>query len=57
MVRRVALVRCDVSDQPIASIIIMTRIDEMGATLGVASNRRKLRESLFTEFENFYRDI
>jgi hypothetical protein len=36
MLRRVALVRADVSEECIASIIKMTRISELGTTLAVA---------------------
>jgi hypothetical protein len=43
ILRRVALVRTDVSEELSASIIRVTRIDELGTTLAVASNRRKLR--------------
>jgi hypothetical protein len=42
MLRRVALVRTDVSEEPRASIIRMTRIGEL-LTLAVSSNRRTLR--------------
>jgi hypothetical protein len=42
MLRRVALVRTDVSEEPSASIIKVIRIGELG-TLAVTSNRRKLR--------------
>jgi hypothetical protein len=38
MLRRVALVRTDVSDELIASIIRVTRIGEIGKTLAVTSN-------------------
>jgi hypothetical protein len=41
MLRRVALVRTDVSEEPRASIITMTGIGELG-TLAVTSNRRML---------------
>jgi hypothetical protein len=44
MLRRVALVRTDVPDELSASIIRVTRIDELG-TLAVTSNRRKLRRN------------
>jgi hypothetical protein len=40
MLRRVALVRTDVSEELGASIIRVTRIGELGKTLAVASNRR-----------------
>jgi hypothetical protein len=39
MLRRVALVRTDVSEERSASIIRVTKIDELG-TLAVTSNRR-----------------
>jgi hypothetical protein len=42
MLRRVALVRTDVSEELSASIIRVTRI-ELGTTLAVTSNRRTLR--------------
>jgi hypothetical protein len=44
MLRRVALVRTDVSEELIASIISATRIGELGK-LAVTSNRRKLRRN------------
>jgi hypothetical protein len=40
MLRRVALVRTDVSEEFRASIIRVTRIGELGTTLAVTSNRR-----------------
>jgi hypothetical protein len=43
MLRRVALVRTDVSEERSASIIRATRIGELGTTLAVTSNRRTLR--------------
>jgi hypothetical protein len=42
MLRRVALVRTDVSEERSASFIRVTRIGELG-TLAVTSNRRTLR--------------
>jgi hypothetical protein len=42
MLRRVALVRSVVSEELIASFIRVTRIDELGITLAVTSNRRTL---------------
>jgi hypothetical protein len=39
MLRRVALVRTDVSEERIASIIMVTRIGERRTTLAVTSNR------------------
>jgi hypothetical protein len=45
MLRRVDLVRTDVSEDLSASIIRMTRISELDTTLAVTSNRRKLRRN------------
>jgi hypothetical protein len=45
MLRRMALVRTDVSEERIASIISVTRIGDLGTTLAVTSNRRKLLKS------------
>jgi hypothetical protein len=45
MLRRVALVRTDVSEELNASIIRVTRIGEVGTTLAVTSNRRTLRRN------------
>jgi hypothetical protein len=42
MLRRVALVRTDVSEELSASFIRVTRLDELGITLAVSSNRRTL---------------
>jgi hypothetical protein len=42
MLRRVALVTADVSDELSASIIRVTRIGELGTTLAVTSNRRTI---------------
>jgi hypothetical protein len=42
MLRRVALVRTDVSEELSASIIRVTTIGELGKTLAVTSNRRML---------------
>jgi hypothetical protein len=41
MIRRVVLVRTDVSEERSASIIRVTRIGELGTTLVVTSNRRR----------------
>jgi hypothetical protein len=43
MLRRVALVRIDVSEQLSASFIRVTRIGELGTTQAATSNRRTLR--------------
>jgi hypothetical protein len=47
MLRRVALVRTDVSEEPSASFIRVTRIGEVGTTLAATSNRRTLRRMVF----------
>jgi hypothetical protein len=44
MLRRMALVRTDVSEEFSASFIRLTRIDELGTTLAVTSHRRTLRK-------------
>jgi hypothetical protein len=44
LLRRVALVRTDVSEEPGASFIRVTKIGELG-TLAVTSNRSKLRKN------------
>jgi hypothetical protein len=52
MLRRVALVRTDVSEELSASFIRVTSIGELGTTLVVSSNRRTLRRNtkwLFTD--------
>jgi hypothetical protein len=46
MLRRVAIVRIDDSEERSASIIRVTRIGELGITLAVTSNRRTQRESV-----------
>jgi hypothetical protein len=43
MLRRVALVRTDVSEELRAFFNRVTRIGELGTTLAVTSNRRTLR--------------
>jgi DNA-binding TFAR19-related protein (PDSD5 family) len=45
MLRRVALVRTDVSEELSAYIIRMTRIGELG-TLAITNNRRTLRRKM-----------
>jgi hypothetical protein len=42
MLRRVALVRADVSEEPAASFIRVTKIGELGKTQAAISNRRRL---------------
>jgi hypothetical protein len=45
MLRRVALVRTDVSEELSASFIRVTRIGELGTTLAVTSKQRTLRRN------------
>jgi hypothetical protein len=45
MLRSVALVRTEVSVELNASFIRVTRIDEIGTTLAVTSNRRTQRDA------------
>jgi hypothetical protein len=45
MLRRVALVRTDVSEEPSASFIRVTRIGKLGTTLTATSNRRTLQRN------------
>jgi hypothetical protein len=47
MLRRVALVRTDVSEELSASFIRVRRIGELGITLAVSSNRRRLPKLVF----------
>jgi hypothetical protein len=47
MLRRVTLVRTDVSEELSVSFIRVTRIGELGTTLAVTSNRRTLRKNTF----------
>jgi hypothetical protein len=48
MLRRVALERTDVSEEHRASIIMVTRIAELG-TLAVTNNRRTLRRNISSQ--------
>jgi hypothetical protein len=45
VLRRVALVRTDVSEELSASFIRVTRIGELGTTLAVTSNKSTLRRN------------
>jgi hypothetical protein len=47
MLRRVALVRTDVSEERSASFIRVTRIGELGTTIAVNSNRINLGRNTF----------
>jgi hypothetical protein len=51
MLHHVALVRTDVSEVRIVSIIRVTRIGELGINLAVTSNRRTLHTLLLTATE------
>jgi hypothetical protein len=59
MLRRVSLVRSDVSEKHSASIIKVTRISELGTTLAVITNRRKLRRNTmnYTVLHGIYSEI
>jgi hypothetical protein len=46
MLRLVALVRADVSEELSASFIRVTTIREIGTTVAVTSNRRTLRRNI-----------
>jgi hypothetical protein len=46
LLRCVALVRTDVSEDPSASFIKVTKIGDLGTTLAVTSNRRTLRRNI-----------
>jgi hypothetical protein len=47
LLRRVALVRTDVSEEPGASFIRVTKIGELGTTQAPTSNRRTLRRNIW----------
>jgi hypothetical protein len=49
MLRRVTLVRTDISEELSASIIRVIRIGELGTTLAVTSNRRTLRRNISSQ--------
>jgi hypothetical protein len=53
MLRRVALVRTDVSEEPSASFIRVTRIGELGTTQAATSNRRTLRRNTWYFFSAY----
>jgi hypothetical protein len=50
MLRCVSLVRTDISEELSASIIRVTRISELGTTLAVTDNRRRLTLFLIHRF-------
>jgi hypothetical protein len=51
--RRVALVRTDISEELSSSIIRVTRIGELGATLVVTSNQRTLRRNMMAALSTY----
>jgi hypothetical protein len=50
MLRRVALVRTDVSEEPGAPFIRVTKIVELGTTQAATSNQRTLRRNFFAVY-------
>jgi hypothetical protein len=46
LLRRVAILRTDVSEEPGASFIRVTKIGELGTTQAATSNRRTLRRNI-----------
>jgi hypothetical protein len=48
MLRRVALVRTDVSEELSASFIRVVKIDELGTTLAITSNQRNVLRLIVT---------
>jgi hypothetical protein len=55
MLRRLAFVRTDVSEELRASFIRVTRIGELGTTLAVTSNRR-MQRAFYHFFIDFQRN-
>jgi hypothetical protein len=57
LLRRVALVRTDVSEEPGTSFIRVTKISELGTTQAATSNRRTLRRSYagFGAYQNIHK--
>jgi hypothetical protein len=53
ILRRVALVRTDVSEELSASFIRVIRIGELGTTLAVTSNLRTLRRNIYLPLSSF----
>jgi hypothetical protein len=52
MLRHVALVRTNVSEEPSASFIRVTRIGELGTTQAATSNRRRQRTPVVSQTVN-----
>jgi hypothetical protein len=58
MLRRVALVRTDVSEEPGASFIRVTRIGELGTTKAATSNRiLGISKYFFAAYARFLRNV
>jgi hypothetical protein len=55
LLRRIALVRTDVSEELSASFIRVTRIGEVGTTLAVTNNRSTLRKKIPSELHSVRR--
>jgi hypothetical protein len=55
MLRRVDLVRTDVSEELSASIIRVTKICELGTTLAVNSNRLRQQGAAFLRNVRYYK--
>jgi hypothetical protein len=53
LLSRVALVRTDVSEEPGASFIRVTKIGALGTTQAATSNRRRLRRNFFAAYRRF----
>jgi hypothetical protein len=53
LLRRVALVRTDVSEEPCASFIKVEKIGELRTTQAATSNRRMLRRNTWYFFTDF----
>jgi hypothetical protein len=54
MLRSVAIVTIDVSEELSATIIRVTRIGELGTTLAVTNNRRTLRRNTKSILKSFF---
>jgi hypothetical protein len=54
MLRRVALIRTDVSEERRASVIRVKIGSELGTTLAVTSNRRRLRRNIVSQKTEFF---
>jgi hypothetical protein len=57
MLRRVALLRTDISEEPSASFIRLTKIGELGTTPAATSNRRTLRRNSKSDLSSVQRSL